>query len=63
MIRALVASTGLSQVAAAHAIGLDPRTLRRYIKADAAPLHVRMALELLAVRKISTNTNGLPVDS
>lgn len=58
-IRAQLDACGLSQTAAAHALELDPRTLRRYCAGDKdypIPLAVTYALEWLAYLK-STSTD------
>lgn len=48
-IRKLIERSGLSQVKAAAAIGVDPRTMRRYVLGEAsAPYLVQFALECLA---------------
>jgi hypothetical protein len=53
-LRDLLAAAGMTQAAAARAVGVDPRTMRRYLSADAgarldAPYAVQFALERLAV--------------
>ena len=50
-LRELVDRAGISQVEAAHRLGIDPRTMRRYLAADdarEAPYVVQYALEALA---------------
>ncbi len=50
-LRRLVEDSGLSQVQAARRLGLDPRTVRRYLAEDdprEAPYVVQYALEALA---------------
>lgn len=48
-LRAALASTGLSQVALAQALGVDPRTLRRWLAGDSeVPEPVRRVCVLLA---------------
>ena len=51
LIHAALASTGLSQVALAQALGVDPSTLRRWLSsARAMPEPVRRLLVLLAAQ-------------
>lgn len=45
--RALVARTGLTQAQVAERIGVDARTMRRYLASD-APYTAQFALEQLA---------------
>jgi hypothetical protein len=53
-LRELIAASGLTQVAAAQTIGIDPRVLRLYLSSDpktsTAPYPVQYALERLADR-------------
>ncbi|MGV0954565.1 MAG: helix-turn-helix domain-containing protein [Fluviibacter sp.] len=46
--RDLIARAGLTQVDAARRIGVDPRTMRRYLAGDAVPYPVQVTLEILA---------------
>ena len=50
-LRELIERSGLSQVEAAHRLGINPRTMRRYLDPGAgrpAPYVVQYALEALA---------------
>ena len=48
-LRSLVHATGLSQAKCAERIGVDPRTMRRYLAGDVRiPYAVEFAVECLA---------------
>lgn len=44
LTRAAVAASGLSQVQFAHALGVDPRTVRRWLAGDRVPSATARAL-------------------
>lgn len=51
-LRAELERLGLSQVGAANALGIDPRTMRRYLAGDLKiTKRVQLALAALALRR------------
>ena len=52
-VRELIAKAELNQTTSAQAIGIEPRTMRRYCSSRSIPYSVQFCLEWLAENKIN----------